>query len=379
MRLTVAMMAGLFLTAGTALAADPVRIGVVGVLSGPTADRGQQEQYAVELALAAINQAGGVLRRPVEAFYGDSGAKTDKGVLALRHLLDDEHVPVVLGAGATPVTHALMPVIQTAKVPLVIDISAGQDFVDASGAGGNPYVFKTIPSDLDIARTEVAWLAAQGTHKLAIVVDDLPFNHANADSFANAAAAAQIAVVANVTVAKSTTDLAPLLANLKALAPDRVILLLGPSTAAFFKAYEQSGWSVPLAGRIDLPAAIAAVSPGFLAGGGLAKTASIAVFTPLNSTPAVQDFVAAYQAKYGVLPTQRSFFAFESTYLIVDAIRRAGSDQPAAIEAALKTSTMPSRLGGTYKMDDHNHPHTPMQILGVRDGKVAVIATVEGR
>jgi len=135
---------------------------------------------------------------------------------------------------------------------------------------------------------------------------------------------------------------------------------------------------VPVAGRVDLPAAIAAVSPGFLAGGGLAKTASIAVFTPLNSTPAVQDFVTAYQAKYGFLPTQRSFFAYESTYLIVDAIRRAGSDQPAAIEAALKTSTMPSRLGGTYKMDDHNHPHTPMQILGVRDGKVAVIATVEG-
>jgi len=39
---------------------------------------------------------------------------------------------------------------------------------------------------------------------------------------------------------------------------------------------------------------------------------------------------------------------------------------------------MPSLLGGTYAMDDHNHPHTPMQILGVRDGKVSVIAQVGG-
>ena len=39
---------------------------------------------------------------------------------------------------------------------------------------------------------------------------------------------------------------------------------------------------------------------------------------------------------------------------------------------------MPSLLGGTYAMDDHNHPHTPMQIVGVRDGKPTVIAEVGG-
>jgi hypothetical protein len=35
---------------------------------------------------------------------------------------------------------------------------------------------------------------------------------------------------------------------------------------------------------------------------------------------------------------------------------------------------MPSRLGGSYAPDDHNHAHTPLQILGLRDGKPAVIA-----
>ncbi len=79
---------------------------------------------------------------------------------------------------------------------------------------------------------------------------------------------------------------------------------------------------------------------------------------------------------YGLTPTQRSFFAYESTYLVVDAIRRAGSDKPADIQAALKNSTMASTLGGTYKMDDHNHPHTPLDLLGIRNGKVQVIGTV---
>ncbi len=78
------------------------------------------------------------------------------------------------------------------------------------------------------------------------------------------------------------------------------------------------------------------------------------------------------------MPTQRSFFAYEATNLVVDAIRRASSDKPEDIHRALKTTTMPSLLGGAYAMDEHNHPHTPMQIVGVHGGKMSVIAQVGG-
>ena len=91
--------------------------------------------------------------------------------------------------------------------------------------------------------------------------------------------------------------------------------------------------------------------------------------------PCVNDFIAAYRAKYGLTPTQRSFFA---TNLVVDAIRCAGSDKPEDIQKALKSSAMPSLLGGTYVIDDHNHPHTPMQIVGVREEKPVVIGQVGG-
>lgn len=376
MKFALALLTGSLLTSGAVLAAEPVKIGVTTILSGPTADRGQSEQYGIELALSAINQAGGVLGRPVEAFYGDNAATPATGVRAVHRLIDEVHVPVLLGALATPVTHAIMPEVQDAKVPLVIDISGGQDFVDASGVGGNPYVFKTIPSNLDIARGMVGWLKDHGAKKLAILADDAPLNRVNAASFATAAKEAGLETVADEMVPKGTTDLAPLLDKLKAQAPDHLITVLGASTAAFFKAYEQAAWAVPVDGHIDLPGALAAVTPSFLEKGGLDGVASIVVFTPLLDIPAVRDFVAAYRERYGLTPTQRSFFAYESTYLVVDAIRRAGSDKPADIQAALKTASMPSILGGNYKMDDHNHPHTPMQLLGVRNGKVQVIGTV---
>lgn len=358
-----------------AQAAEPVKIGITTILSGPLADRGQQEQYGAQLALDHINQTGGVLGRPVEAFYADNACKPEIGVPATKRLLDEVHVPVVIGALCTPVTHAIMPVMEQAKVPLVIATSAGQDFVDASGAGGNDFLFKTIPSEVDITRGLANWLKSQGIKSIAIVADDGDFQHANAVAMAKAAKDAGISVAAEETIPKDTKDFALLFDKLKGGSPGELVAILGPSTAGFFKAYEASGWKVPVTGRFDLAGGLAAVSQGFRDAGGMAGLTGVAVFTPVLDKPEVQEFVNAYKSHYGLVPTQRSFFVFEATYLVVDAIRRAGSDQPAAIEQALKTTKMPSRLGGSYAPDDHNHAHTPLQILGLRDGKPAVIAT----
>ena len=367
------LLAGLIATSA-AQAAEPVRIGITTILSGPTADRGQSEQYGAQLALNRINAAGGVLGRPVEAFYADNACKPDIGVPATKRLIEQEHVPVIIGALCTPVTHAIMPVIAQAKIPLVIATSAGQDFVDASGAGGNDYAFKTIPSEVDIARGLMRWLASKNVKSVAIVAAAGGFPQMNAVALAKAAQDAGIKVTGQEELAQGTTDFAPVLEKLKAGAPDQVVTVLGPFTAGFFKAYEASGWTVPLTGRVDFSAALAAVSTQFRASAALSSLTGIAVFTPTQELPGIQEFVAAYRAHYGLMPTQRSFFVYEATLLVADAIRRAGSDEPAAIQKALKSTTMPSLLGGSYAPDDHNHAHTPLQILGLRDGKPAVIA-----
>jgi ABC-type branched-subunit amino acid transport system substrate-binding protein len=363
------------LLSASARAAEPVRIGITTILSGPYADRGQSEQYGAQLALDQINQAGGVLGRPVEAYYADNACKPDIGVPATKRLIEQEHVAVLIGALCTPVTHAIQPVVQDAKVPLIIATSAGQDFVDASGVGGNDYLFKTIPSETDIGRGLIRFLSAHNVKSIAIVAEAGTFPQANAVAMAKLAPEAGIKVTAQETLTKDTTDLAPLMDRLKAGAPDALWVMPGSSTAAFFKAYEASGWKVPVTGRFDPGAAAGAVSAGFRSDGGLANLTIVSVFTPLIDKPGVKAFVDSYQAHYGLMPTQRSFFVYEGTLLAVDAIRRAQSDEPAAVEKALKSTKMASLLGGSYALDDHNHPHIPLFIVGLQDGKPAVIAT----
>jgi branched-chain amino acid transport system substrate-binding protein len=355
-------------------AAEPIRIGITTILSGPTADRGQSEQYGAQLAINQINEAGGILGRPIEAFYADNACKPDVGVPATKRLLEQAKVPVVIGALCTPVTHAIMPVMQEAKVPLLIATSAGQDFVDASGAGGNAYAFKTIPSEVDIARGLIHYLSGKGIKSVAVVTDTGGFPEANAIAFAAAARAAGMTVTGQVVIPPNTSDFAPLIDKLKAGQPQVLLAMPGSATSGFFKAYEASGWKVPISGRLDIGAALGAVSPAFREAGGLADLTSIAVFTPLITKPQVHAFVQSYQAHYGLMPTQRSFFVYEAVLLAADAIRHAGSDEPAAIEAALKSTTMASALGGTYAMDDHNHPKLPLFITGLKDGKPAIIA-----
>ncbi len=373
--LILASLVGLGAVPGVVWGKEPVKIGITTILSSPLAERGQQEQYGAQLALDQINQAGGVLGRPVEAYYADNACKPEIGVAATKRLLEQVHVPVVIGALCTPVTRAILPVMAEAKVPLIIATSAGQEFVEAAGIGGNQYAFKTIPSDLDIARGLVRYLLAQHMKSISLVDDAAPFQAENAEKLMMAAKESGLTIVTREKLAATGTDFAALVRKLQEGKPDIVMLNLGASTAPFFKAVEAAGWKQAMSGRIDLAAAQAATSPAFHDAGGLANVTSIAAFSTALDKKPVQDFVKSYVEHTGLVPTQRSFFVYEAVYLAVDAIHRAGADKPEAIEKALKATKMPSLLGGTYVLDDHNHAHTPLFIVGLKDGKPVVVAT----
>ncbi len=307
MRLALALAAAMSIS--VAQAAEPIKIGITTILSGPFADRGQSEQYGAQLAMDRINAAGGVLGRRLEAYYADNACKPEIGVPATKRLLEQVKVPVVIGALCTPVTRAILPVMAEAKVPLIIATSAGHEFVDPAGAGGNEYLFKTIPSDVDIARGLVRYLLSQNVKSLAMVSEAGDFQQLNAQALEDAAKAAGLKITIRENVAATGTDFASVIRKVKEGNPDTVMLNLAGATGEFFKAFETSAWKIPVGGRVDLAAAMAGVSKEFVAGGGLTNLTSIAVFTPALNAKPVQDFVAAYRERTGLAPTQRSFFS----------------------------------------------------------------------
>ncbi len=83
------------------------------------------------------------------------------------------------------------------------------------------------------------------------------------------------------TLAQGTTDFAPVIEKLKAGSPRAGGDRAGPVHRRLLQGYEASGWKVPLTGRIEFPAALAAVSQQFLAAGALSGMTTVVNYTPL--------------------------------------------------------------------------------------------------
>jgi branched-chain amino acid transport system substrate-binding protein len=129
------------------------------------------------------------------------------------------------------------------------------------------------------------------------------------------------------------------------------------------------GGGVPLTGRVlvdQVPKEI--MDSGFLDG-----TTSVQPYDPSVDTPGNRAFVEAFKKLHNVPPILVSFESYEATKVLIDAIRRAGSANPAAIRDALATTKLPSMLGTIIEFDDHNLAHNNAIILTIKGGKVLVL------
>lgn len=125
---------------GMGLAAEkPVKIGFVYIMSGPFATYGQFAKQGAELAIDEINKAGGINGRKVEALFEDSTGKPDVGIRAIRKLVFENEVDVVMGLDSSGVASAVAPVMNELKTPLIITHAATPD---VTGTKCNRYTFR---------------------------------------------------------------------------------------------------------------------------------------------------------------------------------------------------------------------------------------------
>ena len=83
--------------AGSAQAADPIKVGVVTPLSGAYAPIGKQVRWGAELAVKEINAAGGVGGRPFELLFEDEEANPPVAVRKAEKLLQQDKAEILTG------------------------------------------------------------------------------------------------------------------------------------------------------------------------------------------------------------------------------------------------------------------------------------------
>jgi branched-chain amino acid transport system substrate-binding protein len=94
-----------------------------------------------------------------------------------------------------------------------------------------------------------------------------------------------------------------------------------------------------------------------------------------DTRPIIQEFVKKYKDKFGVDPDALSCLAYDATYLVLDAVKRANSDDGSAIRDALK-STDKAVVSGQVKFDADRNPVKSAVVIEIKGGKFVYRASV---
>ncbi|MBJ3777784.1 ABC transporter substrate-binding protein [Acuticoccus mangrovi] len=248
-RHVVAAAAALGLAAGTALPAaaqDPIKIGLIASLSGPSAKSGEAITRGILLAMDEINAEGGVLGRPLELVARDDENNPGKGITAARELINREGAVVIFGGLQTPVSLALVPYINQTKVPFMGPWAAGTP-ITKNGAAEN-YMFRVSAVDemVDVALVERA-ATLHGATKPGLVLINNPWGESNEKGIMAALEAKGMENAGVETIEANDVDVVPQLTRLKDAGADALFLVanVGPS-AQVMKSLERMGWDVPV-------------------------------------------------------------------------------------------------------------------------------------
>jgi branched-chain amino acid transport system substrate-binding protein len=137
---SVALSAGGVLSLAQSAAAQakqPVKIGVILGLTGPAAKSCIDCLNAIKLALREINQAGGVLGRPIELIVEDDEGRPNQGAQAANKLADVDKVPLVIGAYQSSVAMPVAKVLN-GKGVVFVTVATTNDIKNVGS-----YVFDT--------------------------------------------------------------------------------------------------------------------------------------------------------------------------------------------------------------------------------------------
>jgi len=349
----------------------PIMIGSSIPLTGGVATFGQHSRWGSELAIAEANAKGGVLGRKLEIDFQDNRCNPAEAVKSVTQMLAEKKYVAILDGLCSSVVLAIMPLVERAGVPLVVANASATSIAERSGVGGNKWTFKVNPTDASMLDALIGWLDKDGkANNIAFLGEDTDFGRAGSTGLENALKKRNLKLATVDFFQKGAPDFTPVFTKIKAKKP--ALLALYAVDADFQNAMRQwysLGGGVPLTGRVlvdQVPKEI--IDSGFLDG-----TTSVQPYDPSVDTPGNRAFVEAFKKLHNVPPILVSFEAYEATKVLIDAIRRAGTTNPAAVRDALVTTKLPSMLGTTIEFDDHNLAHNNAIILTIKGGKVVIV------
>ena len=368
MRLLAAASIGLALTiggGGAGHAEDVVKIGSIYPLTGGAASAGNYAKAAIETGVDIVNSPHPGLEKlllgagqglpnlkgaKITVDFADQQGNPSVGQSQTLRLITEDKVVAMLGAYQSSVSFAATAVSERYGIPFLVADSAAPNITGR----GFKWTFRTTPIGTDFAKIYTKLLTE--LKQSGTKVDDVAFVFENTDYgtsvsgvVSDAIKAAGMNVVAMVSYSANSTDVSPQVLQLRDKNPDVVIFISYTADAILYmKTMKNLGYKPPIeiaddSGFSD-PAFVNSV--GNLAQGVINRSAW-SMGPPGSATAIINDL---YKAKSGQNLDDTSGRIMEGFFVLADAINRAGSTEPAAIQKALiATDIKPDHLMMGYQ------------------------------
>ena len=320
------------LTMLTAAAAqETLKVGLVAAMSGQSAKSGEAIVRGLTIAIDEINAKGGVLGTKLELLVRDDESNPAKGVVAARELAQREKVVALFGGLDTPVSMAIVPFANQAKIPFMGVWAAGTP-ITKNGAPEN-YVFRVSAVDeiVDVALVDYS-VKKYAAKKPGMILINNPWGELNEKGLKAALADKKIDYAAIEKFETNDVDVVPQLTRLKQAGADVLYLVANVAPSAqVVKSLDRMGWDVPIVshwgpsgGRFSE-----------LAGPSAAKVHFIQTYSFSGKlAPKGEEVFAALKKKYpeikssaDVTPAVGIANAYDAMHLTALAIAKAGSTE----------------------------------------------------
>jgi branched-chain amino acid transport system substrate-binding protein len=352
--------------------AQDIKVGGIGPVTGEAATFGVSTKNGMAMAIEEWNAKGGIFGgRKAKLIFEDDKGDPAEGATVYTKLIQQDNVVAIVGTVMSKVTLAGAPICQAAGIPMISPTSTNEKVTLVGD-----YIFRACFIDPFQGTVGASFAFKDLKAKKAAAIFDIGNDYTKglAENFRATfeKLAGKGSVVAYEGHPSGATDFKAQLTKIIAAKP---AVLYVPDyyndVGLIAKQARELGFKGPLVGGDGWD------SPELVKIGGTAVENGFFTnhYSPADKRPMVKDFVAKYTAKFGAEPDALAALGYDAMYIMLDAIKRAGSTNGAAIRDALVKTSLDT-VSGKVTFDANRNPIKSAVIIEIKGGKQVYRTTV---
>lgn len=362
---------------------EPIKVGVLSPFSGGSSPMGLSMRDGVRLAAEEINNGGGLLGgRKVQLVERDDEANPSVGSQRMQDLISNEKVVALLGPTNTGVFQASYRVPVEAKIPYLVNVSAGADvnagfkeFGDANNFLFGLRANDTVQADLVVTDA----VDKKGFKKVAVLCDATNYGQSGRTALLAQLTKRGVTPVYDGKFNVKDTDMTPQLQEARTAGAEALLVWgIGPELASVANSMEKLGYKVPMIGGWTLGMS------NFIDNAGPNGNGTLMPQTFIQngaSSAKSKAFVEAYVKKFKptgdrIPVAVAAAQGYDSMKLLAAAITQAGDTDGTKVKSALEDLRQPyegviATFQRPFTASDHDAIKKEQVMVGkIQDGQV---------